>query len=132
MSINEKFVLKKTYSSFKNVYERDDPMRSLDVPPLLDSNYNLDPNTIQQSNLQASGRRKLGEFKLTNNTFNYNQEIVLNEEQKNSYNPMNQMNSVFYHNKSMSRRGLEQQPDLPGQEETNDKQEIRRIYRVSF
>ena len=107
------------YSSFRNLYG--EPMQSLDIPPFANP----------PGGLQASGRRKLGEFKMSNDTFNYNQEIeVANDE---PFSPMSQMNSVLYHNRSASRRAPEQTTDLPSNEENNDKPDAKRsgkIYRV--
>lgn len=92
-------------------------MQSLDMPPF--ANYNL------QGSLQASGRRKLGEFKMNNDAFNYNQEIEMANDE-----PFNPMSPMLYHSKSASRRALEQ-ADLLSREEANDKQDTKRIYRVS-
>ena len=78
--------------------------------------------------LQASGRRKLGEFKINND--NYNQEVEVANDKPNSFNPMSQMNAVLYHNKSASRR-VPEQTDLLPSEESGDKQDAKRIYRVS-
>lgn len=115
-------------------------MQSLDVP--IDeslhgkSDFNTDfnrdyakrdPIRRDYNNLQASGRCKLGEFKMNNDTFAYESSLIANEEQK--FNPM--MNSVFHH--KMSRHGGLSAPNLtPAQEVSSiEKQDAKRIYRVS-
>lgn len=111
--ITNAIIFDQAYSSFRN----DGQMQSLDVQvngPINSSDYNQ----------QASGRRKIAEFKM-NNAFNYNQDIDFD---RNLFNP-GPINSVFYENRSLSRN-----LDQSGCEEefTCEKQDSKRIYQVIF